>query len=109
MADDGDELVTALGILAGVSAALGIGTTAASLAKGGPKLPKAQPPKTAPPPPPPVAPPPPAPTETQADEGVARERRRQQRRYGVADTLLTSPLGNAGGTTAPSGRTLLGG
>jgi hypothetical protein len=100
---------TVLGILAGVSAASGLATTGAALAKGGPKLPKV--PRPTPPPavPPPPAPPPPAPTMTEADAGVDRERRRRQTRYGVSSTILSSPLGS--GTTSPltGGRTLLGG
>ena len=101
--------ITLLGIAAGASALFGIGTTAASLAKGGPKLPKVEPPKAAPPPPPPVAPLPPAPTDTQADAGVARERRRQQRRFSIADTMLTSPLGTGTPPPTAGGRSVLGG
>lgn len=97
-------------IIAGVGLAVGLASTGAALAKGSPDLPKVPPPAK-PPSPPALAPPPPIPpppSETQADEAVAGERRKQQRRFGISQTLLVSPLGGAGGTQ-PGAKTLLGG
>lgn len=97
-------------IIAGIGLATSLGTTAYALSQGGPDLPKVQPP-VKPPAPPALAPPPPLPpppSETEAGEAVASERRKRQARYGIQQTILTSPLGSSGGTQAGS-KTLLGG
>ena len=111
MSDDGDDPVT-LGtigtVVAGVSAATGLATTGLALSKGSPSLPPVKAPL--PPPAPPGAPPflPPAPTDTQAQDAVGEEKRKRQQGFGVAETLLVSPLG-AGGAGKPATKTLLGG
>jgi hypothetical protein len=90
--------------------ALSVGTTVHSLAKGGPDLPDVPKP-VKPPAPPALAPPaplPPPPSETEAGEAVASERRKRQARFGVSQTILTSPLGS-GGSTQTGSKTLLGG
>ena len=94
-------------ILAGISTATGIATTASALSKGAPDLPTVQP--ALPPPAPPPVPdaPPMGPTETAAGEAVGKERRKRAARFGIEQTLL-SPLGASGGV-ARAGRTLLGG
>lgn len=109
MTDDGDEPITALTIAAAAGVATSLASTGLALSKGGPNLPKAKPPAPPPAVPPPPAPVPPAPTLTEADEGVARERRKRQTRFGVAETIIASPLGGGAGTPVGGGRTLLGG
>lgn len=87
-----------------------LASTGVALSKGGPDLPKVQPP-VKPPAPPALAPPPPLPpppSETEAGEAVASERRKRQARFGISQTILTSPLGSSGSTQA-GGKTLLGG
>ena len=99
-------------IIAAVGVATSLATTGYALSKGSPDLPKVEPPKPPPPPPPPPEAPPPPPPDTAGDEGVAQERRKRAARFGVAQTLLTSPLGGgadlptAGG---PGTKSLLGG
>lgn len=91
--------------------ALSIGTTTASLAKGEHGTTKVQPP-VKPPAPPALAPPPPLPpppSETEAGEAVATERRKRQARYGIQQTILTSPLGSSSSGTQTGTKTLLGG
>jgi len=111
MSDDGDEGLT-LGTIATIaaltSAATGAATTGLALSKGSPSLPPVKAPL--PPPAPPGAPPPlpPAPTDTQAQDAVGEEKRKRQQGFGVAETLLVSPLG-AGGAGKPATKTLLGG
>lgn len=105
---------TALALATVAVAAAG---TAYSIASA-PDTPPA-PPIPKPPPAPPGAPepPPPAPSATEAGAGPARIRRQQSRRFGLQQTLLTTPLGGAGtsggsgvpGTMQPGGRGLLGG
>jgi hypothetical protein len=90
-------------IAAAVGLAGGLATTGLALSQKGPKLPKMTPPAAPPPVPPPPAPLPPAPTETQADEGVARELRKRQRRFSIADTMIASPLGGIGGRSTLGG------
>lgn len=100
-----------MAITAGIVAAVAIGTTAYAASQGGPTLPKIPPPVAPPPVPPPPAAAPPPPTETEAGAEVGEERRKRQQRFGVRQTLLTSPLG--GGTDTPTvsmgSRSLLGG
>lgn len=94
-------------IAAIVGTALSVGSTAYSLSKGGPDLPEAPKPPAPPPAPPPVEEPPPPPVETQ--EAVGEERRRRAKRFGVAQTLLTDPLGGGEAGRMPRGSSLLGG
>lgn len=100
-------MCTGLEIAAIVGVAASVATTSYTLAQGSPALPPVVTPK--PPPPPPAVPPPPPkpPTDTQAGEGIAEDRRKRAGRFGIADTLLTSPLG--GGRDTPPNRSLLGG
>jgi hypothetical protein len=97
-------LETALLVGAIASATLGVGTTAYSLAQGGPNLPDV--PKPPPPPKPPPAPAPLPPVTT--EQGLDPEKRKRASRFGVADTLLTNPLGG-GGTSGTMSKSLLGG
>lgn len=104
-------MCTGVEIAALVAAAATVGTTAYTVSQGSPALPEVKPPL-----PPPAAPPPPAalpppPSETEAGEGIAKERRKRALRYGVEQTLLTSPLGNPtpNTTSGVSTRSLLGG
>lgn len=92
-------------IAAIVTAAAGAASTGLAISKGSPSLPEVKPATPPPPAPPPPAAPPPAPTQTQADEAPAQAKRRRALAYGVEDTLLVSPLGQAG----TAGKTLLGG
>jgi hypothetical protein len=99
-------------IIAGVGLAASLATTGLALAKGGPDLPKVPPPVKPPAPPaiPPPPPLPPPPSETEAGAAVATERRKRQQRFGISNTLLTSPLGGSGSSgSATEGKTLLGG
>ena len=73
-----------------VTAAAAVATTAYTLSRGTPKIPK--PPPLTPPPPPP-----PPPTLEDAEVGAADERKRFRRARGVNSTVLTSPLGVTGG------------
>lgn len=111
MTDDGDEPAT-LSTLATIAAITGAAGTAAStglaLSKGGGGMPKLPPPKAPPPAPPPPAPAPPAALDTQAEAAVGKDRRKRQTRYGLANTLLASPLGGSSGAGTPTA-TLLGG
>lgn len=105
------EIATIIGAVAAVAGATYSIASAPSAPKA-PSIPK-------PPPPPPGAPepPPPAPSAADAEKGTARVRRQQQRRFGLQQTLLTTPLGGSSGTvggagmpgTARPGKTLLGG
>lgn len=80
-----------------VSALAGVGGTIAAATKGGaPDFPAVKPPAPPPKPPPPPEPPPPAPTAADAETAVTDERRKRQQRFGIAQTLLTSPLGGSG-------------
>lgn len=102
----GAEIAAIAGIITAVAAVAG---TAATLASGGPDLPPVPKPKPPPAVPPPPATPPPPPTDTQAGEAVGEERRKRATRFGVANTLLTSPLGGGADLTRPGGKSLLGG
>jgi hypothetical protein len=121
-----------MGITAAVVGAIGLGTAIAGAARKPPKpppvpdlppplasQPQPEPPKpppvpTPPPPPPTPAPPPPPPAPaplppppaTVAEGGLDPERRKRASRFGVADTLLVSPLG---GQDRAGSRSLLGG
>lgn len=100
-----------LGAIAAIVGAVAtVAGTAATLASGGgpdlPPVPKPKPPPAVPPPP---ATPPPPPTDTQAGEAVGEDRRKRATRFGVANTLLTSPLGGGADLTRPGGKSLLGG
>ena len=88
-----------------------LASTGVALSKGGPDLPPVQPPAKPPAPPavPPPPPVPPPPSETEAGEAVATERRKRQARFGVQQTILTSPLGSSGSGTQTGTKTLLGG
>lgn len=86
-----------IGALALTAASTGYAIASAPGTPPAPPIPK--PPPGAPPPP---APPPAAPTAAQADTGVARIRRQQSRRFGLQQTLLTTPLGGAGTVGGPT-------
>lgn len=106
----GSETLLAIGLIA--SAAATAGSVAYQASQGTPSLPDVKAPLPPPAPPPVPQPVPPPAIESQAGEGVARERRRRAQRFGIAQTLLASPLGGGadlqvGGTTR--GRSLLGG
>lgn len=102
----GIETLAAVALAVGAAATTA--TTAYTLSKGSPKLPDVPPPAAPPPAPPPPAAPPPEVTAADTDPAVSADRRKRQRRYGVADTQLVSPLGGSS-TTAPTSRSLLGG
>lgn len=93
------------GIIAAVGVAASLATTGYALSQGSPDLPPPPKPTQAPLPKPPTPLPPP-PTPTDAGAGISAERRKAVRRYGVADTLLVSPLGSGGDSP---GKRLLGG
>lgn len=100
---------TLAAVAAAVSAAAGAAGTGLALSRGGPSMPKLPPPPKAPPPaPPPPVPAPPAALDTQAAEAVGQDKRKRQTRYGLANTLLSSPLGGSSGAARPTS-TLLGG
>jgi hypothetical protein len=92
-----------------VASAAGLATTIASATKGGPELPKVPKPPGPPPSPPPPPELPPPPQEVEAEGAVAEERKRRQQRFGIAQTLLTSPLGTGSQGPASRGPSLLGG
>ena len=97
-------------IIAGVGLAASLATTGLALSKGAPNYPK-PPPPVPPPPPPPIPKPailPEPPKEVEADRAVAGERRKRAQRFGVAQTLISSPLGGVSGAQ-PGGKSLLGG
>lgn len=104
-------MCTGLEIAAIAGLALSVAGTAYQATQGAPDLPEVKPPLPPPAPPPTPQPVPPPLTETQVGEGVARERRRRQQRFGVQQTLLSSPLGGGADLRAGStaGRSLLGG
>src|SRR5262245_20934441 len=89
--------------------ALSAATSIHSATKGAPDFPEVKPPMPPPRPPPPPEAPPPAPTMADAETAVAEERRKRQSRFGVANTLLTSPLGSTGTGTTGKAPSLLGG
>lgn len=100
-------MCTGFEIAAIVGAAAGLAQTGHSLAKGGPKMPALPKAAPAPPPPPPPAVAPPAALDTGAAEAVSKDKRKRQARYGIADTILSGPLG---GSSAPGPTsTILGG
>jgi len=104
----GPEIATIVGV------ALAAGTTAYSLSQGTPSLPTVNPPQNPPAPPPPPAPAAPPPTTADTGTVLADDRKARARRFGVQETLLTSPLGGGGrrndGAPVPSaGRSILGG
>lgn len=95
-----------------VGAAAAVAGATHTIVKGSPDLPDIPPPAPPPPAPPPPATPPPLAAETTAGDAVGDEKRRREKRFGVQQTLLASPLG--GGTDLPrgtgaAGRSLLGG
>jgi hypothetical protein len=101
-------LETAAAVAAIASTALAATSTGIALSKGGAKMPPIPAKPPAPPTPPPAPPLPPAPTATETEEVVGRDKRKQTQRFGVAQTLLASPLGGAS-APAGGGQTLLGG
>lgn len=103
-------MVATSAIIAGVGLALGLAQTGLALSKGAPNYPKPQPPPP-PPPPPPIPKPailPEPPVDADAGKAVAGERRKRAQRFGVAQTLISSPLGGVSGAQ-PGGKSLLGG
>jgi hypothetical protein len=102
----GLETAALIAVIAGAAAS--VGTTAYAASKGGPNLPTPKQPLPPPAVPPPPAQVPAAPTETEAGEAVARERRKRIGRFGVEQTMLTTPLGG-GRATGGSAGSLLGG
>jgi hypothetical protein len=103
----GIEIIAGIAALA--STALGIGTTIAAATKGAPELPKVPKPPSPPPSPPPAPELPPPPQAVEAEGAIAEERKRRQQRFGVAQTLLTSPLGTGSQGPGSRGPSLLGG
>ena len=85
--------------------ALAAGLIASEVARRNqPDLPDVLEPLPPPPPPPAAEPPPAAPTETEINEGVARRRRRDATRFGLAQTILVRRTGLGSPSSVGPGR-----